>query len=58
MSAPHVTCLCRTELPVRKPPNKRLKLPAPGRGKNCVCAPASSVVISTDVTPAVVGAAA
>ncbi len=33
-------------------PNTRLKLPAPGRGKNCVCAPAGSVVVSSDVAPA------
>ena len=33
MSAPHVTCLCRTELPVRKPPNKRLKLTGGDRSK-------------------------
>src|SRR5712691_11110292 len=40
------------------PPNKRLKLPAPGLGTNCVCAPASSVLVSIVVAPARVGAAA
>jgi hypothetical protein len=40
------------------PPNKRLKLPAPGFGRNCVCAPASSVVISISVAPPRIGAAA
>jgi len=40
------------------PSNKRLKLSAPGLGKNCVCAPAGSVVVSIDVAPAGVGAAA
>ncbi len=39
-------------------PNTRLKLPAPGRGKNCVCAPAAFVLVSIDVAPADVGAAA
>src|SRR5207247_10280775 len=33
------------------PSNKRLKLSAPGLGKNCVCAPAGSVVVSIDVAP-------
>ncbi len=39
-------------------PNKRLKLPAPGLGRNCVCAPAAFVVVSMDVAPTAVGAAA
>src|SRR5437867_733363 len=39
-------------------PNTRLKLTAPGCGKNCVCAPAVFVVVSSDVAPAGVGAAA
>ena len=39
-------------------PNKRLKLSAPGLGRNCVCAPAGSVIISTVAAPARVGAAA
>jgi len=39
-------------------PNKRLKLAAPGLGKNCVCAPAAFVVVSIQVAPAAVGAAA
>ena len=38
--------------------NKRLKLPAPGLGRNSVCAPRSSVLVSNDVAPAWVGAAA
>jgi hypothetical protein len=32
-------------------PNKRLKLPAPGLGTNCVCAPANCVLVSTVVAP-------
>jgi hypothetical protein len=39
-------------------PNKRLKLTAPGLGKNCVCAPAVLVVGSIDAPPTQVGAAA
>jgi len=39
-------------------PNKRLKLPAPGCGKNCVCAPTGFVVISINRAPTGVGAAA
>ncbi len=39
-------------------PNKRLKLTAPGLGKNCVCALASPVVGSINLAPAYVGAAA
>ncbi len=42
----------------RVPPNKRLKLAAPGCGRNCVCAPTSSVVVSSIVLPTGVGAAA
>src|SRR5947208_10692757 len=38
--------------------NTRLKLTAPGLGRNCVCAPASFVVVSLTVAPARVGAAA
>src|SRR5213594_177610 len=46
--------------PVRKRrlPNKRLRLPAPGLGRNCVCAPARCAVVSITVAPAEVGAAA
>ena len=44
--------------PVGPLPNTRLKLPAPGCGKNCVCAPAAFVLVSIDVAPADVGAAA
>ena len=40
------------------PPNKRLKLSAPGCGRNCVCAPPDSVVVSSDMALARVGAAA
>ena len=39
-------------------PNKRLKLAAPGFGRNCVCAPATSVLVSINVVPASLGAAA
>ena len=39
-------------------PNKRLKLAAPGFRMNSVCARANSVVVSIDVAPAEVGAAA
>ena len=42
----------------RVPPNKRLKLAAPGCGRNCACAPAGFVVVSIDEAPAGVGAAA
>ncbi len=42
----------------RVQPNKRLKLTAPVLGRNCVCAPASPVVVSIEVAPAGVGAAA
>src|SRR5207245_3315336 len=38
--------------------NTRLKLPAPGFGRNCVCAPAGSVVVLKRAAPAGVGAAA
>jgi hypothetical protein len=41
-----------------RPPNKRLKLTAPGLGRNCVCALASSVLVSIFAVPAGVGAAA
>ncbi len=40
------------------PPNKRLKLAAPGLGRNDVCAPASSVVVSIVAAPTGDGAAA
>ena len=33
----------------RQPPNKRLKLAAPGLGRNCVCAPAPPAVVSRSV---------
>ena len=39
-------------------PNKRLKLTAPGLGRNCVCAPAGSLLVSMNVVPASLGAAA
>ena len=39
-------------------PNTRLKLAAPGLGRNCVCAPARFLVIAITVAPAGVGAAA
>jgi len=39
-------------------PNKRLKLTAPGLGRNCVCAPAGPLVVPMNVAPAGVGAAA
>jgi len=42
----------------RLPPNKRLKLTAPGFGENCVCAPAAFVVVSIGVPPTGFGAAA
>ena len=58
MSARHVTWHWRPGAPERKPPNKRLKLPAPGLGRNCVCAPASCIVVSIIVAPAWGGAAA
>ncbi len=45
-------------VPVTAPSNKRLKLTAPGFGKNCVCTPSAFVVISMDVAPTGVGAAA
>jgi hypothetical protein len=35
-----------------RPPNKRLKLTAPGLRKNCVCAPTRSVLVSIFVAPA------
>ncbi len=38
--------------------NKRLKLTAPGVGKNCVCAPANFVLVSVSAAPTGVGAAA
>jgi len=39
-------------------PNKRLKLTAPGVGRNSVCAPKNAMVVSIDVAPVGVGAAA
>ncbi len=39
-------------------PNKRLKLTAPGFGRGCVCALASSVVVSINLAPPCLGAAA
>jgi hypothetical protein len=36
---------------MKAPPNKRLKLTAPGLGTNCVCAPAGSVVLSIVAAP-------
>src|SRR2546426_11575290 len=39
-----------------RPPNKRLKLTAPGCGRNCVCAPTRSVVVSVVAAPARCGA--
>ena len=53
-----VGCTARPAEPVGPLPNKRLKLTAPGVGKNCVCALASSVVVSINVALACVGAAA
>src|SRR6266571_1139380 len=44
--------------PRAPPPNKRLKLTAPGLGRNCVCALASAVVVSINVAPTWSGAAA
>ena len=38
--------------------NKRLKLTAPGLGRNCVCALAGSVLVSVIAAPAILGAAA
>jgi hypothetical protein len=40
---------------VKPPPNKRLKLPAPGIGKNCVCALTSSMLVSMSPAPTGVG---
>jgi len=48
----------RSSVRVAAAPNKRLKLPAPGLGRNCVCAPTGSVVVSMRAAPAGVGAAA
>jgi len=39
-------------------PNKRLKLTAPGCGRNAVCAPANSVLFSIRGAPTWIGAAA
>jgi hypothetical protein len=36
---------------LKPPPNKRLKLTAPGLGSNCVCAPGGAVLISTIAAP-------
>ncbi len=51
-------CTARAAEPVGPLPNTRLKLPAPGCGKNCVCAPRAFLLVSIDVAPADVGAAA
>ena len=53
-----VACTVPQERCYHVPPNKRLKLTAPGLGKNCVCAPAAFVGVSIDVAPTGVGAAA
>ena len=44
--------------PANRVPNKRLKLAAPGLGRNCVCAPARFVVLSMHVARGSAGAAA